>query len=76
MIWGDQVADRRAEIQSLADVFRQIQDMDPSEQDVILAGDFNRDPTDLQSFGRAQEISSMVSLFNPPQKSHIKDTSL
>lgn len=76
VIWGDRVGDRRAEIQKLADVFRQIQDMDPSEQDVILTGDFNRDPTDIQSFGSTQEIPSMVSLFNPPEKSHIKDTSL
>jgi endonuclease/exonuclease/phosphatase family metal-dependent hydrolase len=33
------------ELQHLPDVFAHVQDLDPTENDVILAGDFNRSPT-------------------------------
>ncbi|MCZ6677848.1 MAG: hypothetical protein O7E52_11425 [Candidatus Poribacteria bacterium] len=63
IIWGKTVRQRRAEISRLDDVYRAIQDADPTEPDILLIGDFNRNP-------------EMTCLFNLPQKSHIKDTSL
>lgn len=76
VIWGDRVADRRAEILMLDDVYNHVQDMSDSEQDIILVGDFNREPDDNTSFRELRAIPSMVSLFNLPSKSHIKDSSL
>ena len=46
MVFGDGVADRRAENLHLDDVYRAVQDTDPNEQDVILLGDFNLPPSD------------------------------
>jgi endonuclease/exonuclease/phosphatase family metal-dependent hydrolase len=76
IIWGKTVGGRRAEILKLADVYRQVQQMNPSEQDVILVGDFNREPDDSESYAGLNDIPSMISVFDLPQKSHIKDTSL
>jgi len=76
IIWGNSVAKRRAEILKLADVYNQIQALNPSEQDVILAGDFNREPNDTKSYTRLLDIPSMIHLFYLPDKSHIKETSL
>ncbi|MCH8293357.1 helix-hairpin-helix domain-containing protein [Candidatus Poribacteria bacterium] len=76
VIWGDTVAQRRAEILQLDDVYRAVQDRDPLEQDILLVGDFNREPDDTESYADLTEIDSMIALFNLPQRSHIKDTSL
>lgn len=76
VIWGDTVGGRRAEIQKLADVYSRVQESNSSEQDVILAGDFNREPDDVESYAPLRNISSMISLLSLPQKSHIKDSSL
>lgn len=76
IIWGEAVDERRAEIQSLAGVYNQVQEMDTSEQDVILVGDFNCEPNDEESYTPLRSIPFMVSLFSLPQKSHIRDTSL
>jgi endonuclease/exonuclease/phosphatase family metal-dependent hydrolase len=46
VIFGDGVADRRAENMLLDDVYRAVQGADPNEQDVILLGDFNLPPSD------------------------------
>ena len=75
VIWGRRVGDRRAEIMWLSNVYKVVQAMDRQEQDVLLMGDFNRKSTDL-AYDPLKEILGMVSLFNPPQKSHVKDTSL
>jgi len=76
IIWGSKVANRRAEILKLADVYNQIQKVDPSEQDVILVGDFNREPDDKESYAKLLGIPSMIPLFHLPLKSHIRDSSL
>ena len=57
-------------------MYGQIQDADTSEQDVIIAGDFNREPSDTESFDRILSFPSMIHLFDLPQKSHIQDSSL
>jgi len=72
---GTTVTNRRAEIQSLADVYNQIQDMDQYEQDLILMGDFNMEPNDV-GYSQLRAIPSMCWLFNLPQKSSIFDSSL
>jgi endonuclease/exonuclease/phosphatase (EEP) superfamily protein YafD len=46
VVFGDGVADRRAENLHLDDVYRAVQGADPNEQDVILLGDFNLPPSD------------------------------
>ena len=76
VIWGDSVNDRRREVQELANVYEAVQAADDAEQDVILLGDFNRNPDDQSAYGPLLSIPSMEHLFQLPQKSHIKDTSL
>ena len=44
-IWGDSVAQRRAEAKLLDDIFLTVQNLD-EEQDILLAGDFNLPPDD------------------------------
>jgi len=66
VIWGDKISDRRKEIQKLAEVYEQVQDEDPSEQDVILVGDFNREPDD-KAFSGLRSIPSMTHLFDVPK---------
>ena len=76
VIWGDSVNQRQHEIQELANVYEAVQAADDAEQDVILLGDFNRNPDDQLAYRRLLSIPSMRHLFQLPQKSHIKDTSL
>ena len=76
VIWGDSANQRRREVQGLANVYQAVQAADEDEQDVILLGDFNRNPDDQSAYGRLLSIRSMGHLFQLPQKSHIKDTSL
>ena len=76
VIWGDSVNQRRREVQELANVYQAVQAADDTEQDVILLGDFNRNPDDQLAYSRLLSIPSMRYLFQLPQKSHIKDTSL
>ncbi len=76
VIWGDTVNQRRREVQALANVYRAVQAADDAEQDVILLGDFNRNPDDQSAYRPLLSIPSMRHLFQLPQKSHIKDTSL
>jgi len=76
IIWGDRVSDRRAEIQKLAEVYERIKNSDPSEKDIILVGDFNREPNDDKAFSGLRSIPSMNNLFDLPQKSIIFDTNL
>ena len=76
VIWGDSVPPRRREVGELANVYRAVQAMNGAEQDVILLGDFNRNPDDLLAYQPLMSIPTMAHLFNVPQKSHIRDTSL
>ena len=76
VIWGDSVDQRRRELKELANVYQQIQAADDAEQDVILVGDFNRNPGNKSGYGPLLSIPSMGHLFKLPQKSHIKDSSL
>lgn len=76
VIWGNSVAKRRSEVQELADVYQTVQDINGAEQDVILLGDFNRNPDDRIAYQPLLQISGMLHLFTLPQKSHIKDSSL
>jgi len=75
VIWGESVWQRRAEVRKLDDVFTEIEEMDPLEQDVILMGDFNLEPDD-EGFEELRSIPTMICLFKPPLKSHVRDTSL
>lgn len=76
VIWGDRVQARREEIQKLAEVYQAVQAMNPTEQDILLVGDFNRPPDDEKSYAKLNAIPSMIHLFDPPLKSHVEDTSL
>ena len=50
VIWGDSVPPRQREVGELANVYRAVQAMNGAEQDVILLGDFNRNPDDLLAY--------------------------
>ena len=76
VIWGKKVAARKSEVRALADVYRYVQAANGAEDDVLLVGDFNRNPTDVESYRPIMAIPSMTRLFDFPQKSHIRDTSL
>ena len=76
VIWGDTVGPRKAEVNALADVYRYVQEVNGTEEDVLLVGDFNRNPNDAESYSQILAIPSMVRLFELPQKSHIRDSSL
>ena len=76
VIWGDTVGPRKAEIRALADVYRYVQAENGVEEDVLLVGDFNRNPNDAEAYGPIMAIASMTRLFDLPQKSHIRNTSL
>ena len=76
VIWGKSVGVRKAEVKALRDVYQYVQAANGSEEDVILVGDFNRNPTDAEAYSNIMSIPSMTRLFQFPQKSHIKDSSL
>ena len=76
VIWGNSVVQRRREVQELASVYQAVQAANGAEQDVILLGDFNRNPDDPEAYRPLLGIPMMTHLFQLPQKSHIKDTSL
>ena len=46
VIWGDRSGPRKAEVKALADVYRYVQEANGAEEDVLLVGDFNRNPND------------------------------
>ena len=60
----------------MADVYKYVQAANGDEDDVLLVGDFNRNPTDADAYSRIMTIPSMTRLFELPQKSHIRDSSL
>lgn len=76
VIWGTSVAERRSEVQGLANVYQAVQELNGAEQDVILLGDFNRNPDDVKAYQPLMQISGMLHVVNLPSKSHIKDSSL
>ena len=76
VVWGEEVADRKAEVKALADVYRYVQGANGDEDDVLLVGDFNLNPNDEESYSQIMAIPSMTRVFELPQKSHIRDTSL
>ena len=76
VVWGDSVAGRRAEVMELAEVYQYVQKANGAEDDVLLVGDFNREPDDTIAYGNLMSLPSMTHLFRLPQKSHIVDSSL
>ncbi len=75
VIWG-KVEERQREIQSLAELYLNLQHADANENDVILLGDFNHNPDDGRAFAPLQSIPSMIYLFDLPLTSHVEDASL
>ena len=76
VVWGDAIAGRQAEIMKLADVYQFVQKANGIEDDVLLVGDFNREPSDTHAYRNLMALPSMTHLFRLPQKSHIRDSSL
>lgn len=76
VVWGDAVAGRRAEVMELAEVYQYVQEANGAEDDVLLVGDFNREPDDAMAYSNLMALPSMTQLFQLPQKSHIRDSSL
>ena len=76
VVWGDSVAERRSEVMELAQVYSYVQKANGAEDDVLLVGDFNREPDDLLAYTPLMSLPSMTHLFQSPQKSHIGDSSL
>ena len=76
VIWGDKVSQRREEINRLADIYTAVQRKDPNEQDIILLGDFNRNPEDDLAWGPMKSKTGMTHLFSSPEKSMIWDSHL
>ena len=77
ILWGDGIFGRQAEIMKLADVYQFVQKANgETEEDVLLVGDFNREPSDTHAYRNLMALPSMTHLFRLPQTSHIKDASL
>ena len=76
VVWGDRVAERQAEVMELVEVYEYVQEANGAEDDVLLVGDFNREPSDTQAYRNLMALPSMTQLFQLPQKSHIRDSSL
>ena len=76
VVWGDTVAGRQAEVMELADVYEYVQQANGAEDDVLLVGDFNREPDDNVAYANLMALPSMTGLFKLPNKSHIRDSSL
>ncbi len=74
--WGDRVAERRSEIMQLGEVYKHVQEANGTEDDVILVGDFNREPDDTTAYSNLMALPSMTRVFQLPHKSHIRDSSL
>jgi endonuclease/exonuclease/phosphatase family metal-dependent hydrolase len=72
-IFGDNVAGRRAEALLLDDVYRNLQDTDPNEQDVLILGDFNLPPED-EGFAELRQL--LTPLFTGDIRTTISDASL
>ena len=76
VVWGDTVAGRQAEVMELAEVYAYVQQANGAEDDVLLVGDFNREPDDRVAYANLMALPSMTCLFKLPNKSHIRDSSL
>ena len=76
VVWGDTVAERQAEIRALADVYESVDRANGAEEDILLLGDFNREPDDTNAYSNLMALPSMTHLFDLPEKSHIRDSSL
>ena len=76
VVWGDAIVGRQAEIMKLADVYQFVQKANGAEDDVLLVGDFNREPSDTYAYRNLMALPSMTHLFRLPQQSHIRDSSL
>ena len=76
VVWGDTVVGRRAEVMELAEVYEYVQQANGVEDDVLLVGDFNREPDDKVAYANLMALPSMTYLFKLPNKSHIRDSSL
>ena len=76
VIWGRQVGPRKTEVEALGEVYQYVQIANGTEEDVLLVGDFNRNPTDVEAYSNIMAIPSMVGLFQFPQTSNIKDSRL
>ena len=76
IVWGDAIAGRQAEVMELAEVYQYVQEANGVEDDVLLVGDFNTEPDDTMAYSNLMTLPSMTQLFQLPQKSHIRDSSL
>jgi endonuclease/exonuclease/phosphatase family metal-dependent hydrolase len=75
VLFGESKDQRRKEVEKLARIYKEIQDSNSKEQDVILCGDFNFPPDD-KGFDKLKAIPSMTFLIMSPKKTTISDTSL
>ncbi len=76
VVWGDGKAEPKAEVMALGKVYEYVQKTNGEENDVLLVGDFNREPNDAQAYSNILSIPTMKHLFHLPQKSHILESSL
>jgi len=74
IIYGDTVAQRRAEILELKAVYNYFQSLDPLENDIILAGDFNH-PYDPAYF-TLTTVDSIINTVSPATLTTIGDSGL
>lgn len=75
VLYGSSKTARRLEIRELTTVYNRVQNEDPTEQDIIILGDFNFTPDD-EGFDNLKTIPTMTFLIEPPNKTTITDTSL
>ncbi len=76
VLWGDTIGGRQAEVMELAEVYKFVDRANGAEDDILLLGDFNREPDDTKAYSNLMALPSMTHLFDLPEKSHIRDSSL
>ena len=77
VIWGDRVAQRKAEVKALADVYKYVQAANGAGRRMFSSWVTSTGTRRIQNLtARIMTIPSMTRLFQFPQKSHIKDSSL
>ncbi|WP_372366044.1 endonuclease/exonuclease/phosphatase family protein [Candidatus Uabimicrobium sp. HlEnr_7] len=67
------LTERKAEVRLLSDAFKEVQRNFPNEQDILLAGCFNRPPR-FSEWDELFEIPGMSAAFRKPVKTTISDT--
>ncbi len=76
VLWEDTIRGRQTEVMELAEVYKFVDRANGAEDDILLLGNFSREPDDTKAYSNLMALPSMTHLFDLPEKSHIRDSRL